>query len=396
MRMRVVIAGDFPEQPPTIVGGIQAVTYGTLVGLADYDDLDLHVVTCEKWRDRPLDRARVIEGERWTVHYLPSSAYLPHTLTMLTGDRWAVRRCIQALAPDLVHAHGQAAAYPFAAFDTKIRTVVSVHGINTLEANLERRGGRFLGSLRVRLWSYAERRCLQRATDLVVTSPFVGRVIAPHARGRLHVIENPVDEAFLRIVPSPEPGKVLIVGTLRPLKGTLEAIQAMRLVRERVPDAELCVVGPFAIPFREYGEEVRRYVAEHGAEGYVHLMGHVGHEELLEAYRSSQVFVFPSWQESSPVALAQAMAAGLPSVVSDIGGTEHLIEEGVCGYRVPPRNVDALAARIVQLLGSPDTCRLLGDRAHQIAVDRFSPQMAAQKTRDLYRGLMAGNQWHGA
>jgi len=372
-----------------ILGGIQAVVYNTLQRLRDYGDLDLHVVTCEKWRDRLPDRAQVVQDGRLTIHYLPSSPRIPHTVSMWTTDRWAIGRRIKALAPDLIHAHGQAAAYPFAAFDTGRPAVVSVHGINMLEAQLERRGGWLRGSLRVGLWGHAERGCLRRATDLVVTSPFVGRVIAAHARGRLHVIENPVDETFLRLEPEPVPGKVLIVGTIRPLKGTMEAIQAMKLVRQQVPYAELCVVGPFAAPFRDYGSLVKQYVTQSGG-AYVHLMGQLEHEALLDAYRTSQAFLLPSWQESSPVALAQAMAAGLPSVVSDIGGTEHLIEDGETGYRVPPRAVEALAASIVRLLSDPGARQRFGQRARQVAQARFSPELAAQKTHALYRLITDG------
>jgi glycosyltransferase involved in cell wall biosynthesis len=388
--LRVVVAGDYPENPPAILGGIQAVIYNTVQRLRDYEDLDLHVVTCEKWRNRLLDRAQVVQDGRLTIHYLPSSPRIPHTVSMWTTDRRAIARRIGALAPDLIHAHGQAAAYPFAAFDTGRPTLVSVHGINLIEAQLERRGGWLRGMVRVGLWGHAERSCLRRASDLVATSPFVGRVIAPHVRGRVHVVENPVDETFLRLESDPVPGKVLMVATIRPLKGTLEAIRAMSLVRQQVPNAELCVVGPFVAPFREYGDLVQRTVAQGDTRTYVHLMGHLEHAALLDAYRTSQVLLFPSWQESSPVALAQAMAAGLPSVVSDIGGTEHLIAEGETGYRVPPRDVDALAKSVVRLLSDPETCRRFGQRARQVAQARFSPGLAAQKTHDLYRRLIDG------
>jgi glycosyltransferase involved in cell wall biosynthesis len=386
--MRVVVAGDYPEHPPTIVGGIQAVIYNTLQCLSDYHDLDLHVVTCEKWRDRTHHRTPVVGDERWTVHHLPSSPRIPHTLTMLTTDRWAIRRRIKALAPDLIHAHGQAAAYPFAAFDTGFPTLVTVHGINMLEAQLEPRGGRLKGALRAAMWGLAERRCLRRASDIVAISPLVEKAITPYTRARLHIIENPVHQAFLHLEPEPRPGKVLMVGTIRPVKGTLEAVQAMSLVRQRLPDAELYVAGGLVPPFREYGEHLKQVLSSNGADRYVHLMGYLDHEALLEAYRTSQVFLFPSWQESSPVALAQAMAAGLPSVVSDIGGTEHLIGDGETGYRVPPRDVEALAKSVIRLVSDPDTCWRFGGRARQVARARFSPELAAQKTHDLYQALL--------
>lgn len=388
--MRVVIAGDYPENPPDLVGGIQAVIYNTLQSLGRYEDLDLHVVTCEKWRSRPLDRAQVVDEQQWVVHYLPSSPRIPHTLSMLTVDRRTVRRYIEGLAPDLIHAHGQAAAYPFAAFDTKLPTVVTVHGINVLEAEVDRRGGSLKGNLRVAVWDYAERSCLRRATDIVVISPFVGEVIAPHTRARLHNIDNPVHDAFFRLQLAPVPGRVLMVGSVQKRKGTLDAIKAMAIVRQQVAHAELHVAGGFSPAYAEYGEQVRQYVAESGAEDYVRFLGHLGHDGLQEAYRSSQVFFFPSLVEASPVALAEAMATGLPSVVSDIGGTEHLVEDSMSGYRVPAGDVQAFAERIVHLLQDDDARQRQGRQARSLAESRCSSQAAACKTHDLYLSLSPG------
>jgi glycosyltransferase involved in cell wall biosynthesis len=385
--MRVVIAGDYPENPPNLVGGIQAIIYNTLRPLLAYDDLELAVVTCEKWRDRPLRRPRVVQDGRLTIHYLPSSPHIPHSLSMLTADRWAIHRCLAALAPDVIHAHSQVAAYPFAAYDTGRPTVVTIQGINTLEAKLDRRGGALKGGLRVALWGATERRCLQRATDLIVPSPFARQAVQPYTHARLYAIENPVHEDFLALPRATVPGRVLMVGSIQKRKGTLEAIRAMALVRRQVPQAELIIAGSFLPPYRAYGEQVRRAVTESDAADYVHLVGHLGHEALLEAHRHSQVFLFPTYLEGSPVALAEAMASGLPSVVTDIDSTAHLIEDGVTGYRVPPGDVEALADRLVRLLKDRTVCVHLGQAARQVAQARFSPERAARKTYELYQQL---------
>ncbi|MEJ2211158.1 MAG: glycosyltransferase family 4 protein [Anaerolineae bacterium] len=387
--MRIVIAGDYPEDPPNLVGGIQAVIYHTLLHLGRYDDLDLHMVTCEKWR-RQQTKPEVVQHGPWTVHYLPSSPRLPHTLTMLTLDRRAVRRRIERLAPDLVHAHGQAAAYPFAAFDSRRPTLVTVHGINMLEAQVDRRGSALKGGLRVALWGYAERRCLRLATDIAVISPFVRDVIAPHTRARLHDVENPVHDDLFDLEPAPQPGKVLMVGSIQKRKGTLEAMQAMALVRERVPGAQLYLAGGFMPSYAAYGQEVRRWVAENNAGAYIHFLGNLDHAALLEAYRTAQVFLLPSYLEASSVAVAEAMAAGLPSVVSDIGGTAHLVEQGLTGYRVPAGDVQSLARRVIALLLDEALCRRMGQRARAFAREHCSGRVAAQKTYDLYRSLGSG------
>lgn len=386
---RIVIAGDYPADPPSVVGGIQAVIYSTLQYLGEYDDLDLHVVTCEKWRGRPSGGEQVVRDTRWTVHYLPSSPRIPHTLSMLTADRWVLRRQIEALAPDLVHAHGQAVAYPFAAFDTGRPTLITVHGINMLEAQVDRRGGALKGGLRVALWSAVERRCLRRARDIVVISPFVRQVISPYTQARLHVVGNPVKDEFFRLEPEPVPGKVLLVGSVQKRKGILEAIKAMALVRQQVPYAELHIAGGFSPAYRAYGDLVRQYVPETGAEEYIHFCGQLGHEALLEAYRTSQVFLFPSHLEASPVALAEAMAAGLPSVASDIGGTEHLIDNAVNGFRVPVGDVQAIAECTVRVLKEESLCSCLSQQARKFAKAHSTQDVAARKSHDLYLSLIA-------
>jgi glycosyltransferase involved in cell wall biosynthesis len=389
--LRVVVAGDYPENPPSVVGGIQAIIYTTVQRMLDYDDLELHVVTCEKWRDRPADGSRTVRDGRLTVHYLPSSPAIPHSLSMLTVDRWTIRRSLAALAPDLVHAHSQVAAYPFAAFHTGRPTVITVQGINTLEARLDRRGGALKGALRAALWEATERRCLARARDLIIPSPFARQAVAPLTRARLHTIENPVHPAFLDAERAPVPGRVLMVGSIQKRKGTLEAIEAMTLVRRAVPNAELTIAGSFLPPFRAYGEMVRSRVLDLNAASYVHLVGHLGHEALVEAYRSSEVFLFPTWLEGSPVALAEAMACGLPSVVNDVASTAHLVEEGVTGYRVPAGDVEGLAERLAGLLQDGPTLRRFGQTARETARARFLPEVAARATWELYQ-VLAGRR----
>jgi glycosyltransferase involved in cell wall biosynthesis len=262
-----------------------------------------------------------------------------------------------------------------------------VHGINEMEAQVDPRGGALKGGLRVALWGFAERQCLRRASDVVVISPFVRQVIAPRTDARLHTIENPVHDAFFGLEPAPEPGKVLMVGAVKRSKGTLEAIQAIARVRQQVPHARLYVAGGFAPAYREYGERVRGLASEMGAGGIVHFLGQVGHETLLEAYRTSQVLLFPTYIESSSVSLAEAMAAGLPSVVSDIPGTAHMIHEGISGWRVPVGDVGALAERVVRLLQNPESCSRMGQHAREHALAHSSAESAARKTRDLYHAL---------
>ncbi|MEW5985974.1 MAG: glycosyltransferase family 4 protein [Chloroflexota bacterium] len=387
--MRVAIAGDFPEEPGRIVGGIQAVIYYTLLGLADYPNLDIHVVSCEKWGQAGQSGPFSRPGPHWQAHYLPSPQGIPHTLSMLTIDRRRLAQAIRALKPDLVHAHGQAAAYPWAAFDSGRPTVVTAHGLNSLEAQVDQRGGWLRGRLRALLWRQVEQSCLRRAADVVVISPFVADTIRPWTRARLHPIENPVDPTLFDLDRQAGiPGRLLYVGSIQKRKGLADLLQALA----HLPAAHLVVAGGFSQPYADYGRRIRQLVAELHLEERVHFLGHLDRASLQQEYRQCAVFCLPSYLEASPVVVAEAMAAGCPIVTTAIASTAHLIEDGQTGYRVPAGNPLALAARVEQLLSNPAEAQAMGDAARRVALRRFTPTQAAAATHELYQQMM-NDEW---
>lgn len=387
--LRVAVIGDYPENPPNLVGGIQAVMTYTLAALKQHADLELHVITCEKWFKGPAAAGAVARDGPLTVHYLPSSPRVPHTLSMRTVDRWALRRRLQEIAPDVIHAHGQAAAYPLAAFDTGAPTVVTVHGINTHEAAAEARGGRLKAWLRTTIWRATELAVLRRATDLIIICPWVEQFVRPHSAARLHMVENPVHDDFFALERRPQPHSILFVGSVIHRKGVLELVQAMRTVVDQAPDAHLTIAGGVTPIYRAYGEQVRQAIADLGLTGHISLPGYLGHAELLAAYRAAAVFSLPSWVESSPVALAQALAAGVPAVTTAIGGAAHLVEDGVSGLRVPARDPAALAQALLRLLQDPATADRYAAAGRRLAESRFTQAVAAARSAEVYRMLAA-------
>lgn len=391
-RPRVAIIGDYPENPPTVVGGIQAVMYYTLAALKQRADLELHVVTCEKWFKGPAAQGAVVRDGALTVHYLPSAARIPHTLSMRTLDRWALRRRLQQIEPDVIHAHGQAAAYPLAAFDARRPAAITVHGINTHEAAAEARGGRFKAWLRTAIWRTTETAVLRRASDLVIICPWVEQFVRPHSQARLHLIENPVHDDFFALPRQPQPRTILFAGSIIQRKGVLELLHALAQVIVHAPDAHLILAGGITPIYRAYGEQVQQTIAALGLQDHVSLPGYLNHADLLQAYRQAAIFVLPSAVESSPVALAQAMAAGVPVVTTVIGGTDHLIADGVHGLRVPLADgrcdSTALAAALLRLLLDPAEANALAAAARQEAEARFRAAAAAAKSAQLYAELL--------
>lgn len=99
--------------------------------------------------------------------------------------------------------------------------------------------------------------------------------------------------------------------------------------------------------------QLEEYAAALGISDRVHLVGY--RRDIALLLRASDVFVFPSYREGLPVALMEAMAAGVPVVASRIRGNVDLIEDGVNGFLCDPREAEGFASSIRKLLGQPDT-----------------------------------------
>ncbi len=106
-------------------------------------------------------------------------------------------------------------------------------------------------------------------------------------------------------------------------------------------------------------------------------------EDIHEICSISDVFVFPSYQEGLPVALMEAMAAGLPVVCSNIRGNTDLVESEKSGYLVNPKNIDGFAAAIEKLLNNEELRIELGQYNKEI-IEKFRIESVLEKVIKIY------------
>ena len=381
--MRVVIAGDYPFEPPHVLGGIQAVTYYTTEALREYDNLDLHVITCEQW----TGPQRTVSRKKVTVHYLKASSILPYSLASWTSDRKRIREKLGELKPDIVHVHAQN-RYPLAALDSGLPWVMTVHGLNHLEYTVKGWKKNLRHLIRTFLWARTEQYTLRRAKDIVVISPYVQRQIELFTSARLHMISNPVHEDFFRIRGVGLPGRILCVSLITPRKDLLTLLRAVERLHNRFPNIQLHIVGKVFPITQHYADSLHKYVQDNGLTNCVRFLGFLSHEDLLREYEECQVFALPSLEESSPVAIAEAVAAGRAVLTTDIGGTAHLIADNERGFRVMAGNDEMMAARLRQLLDESELRERFRCKGKEWALQNLMPHMAAEKTFEMYETIL--------
>jgi glycosyltransferase involved in cell wall biosynthesis len=155
---------------------------------------------------------------------------------------------------------------------------------------------------------------------------------------------------------------VLTVGSALPGKGLPEAIRAF--VTARLPGAKMVVAGDLE---RNPHERALVEEAASGAEGAVELVGVLSPEELAERYGSARVLLTASRYEGWPIAVAEAMASGVPVVGYDVPGMRELIRHGGEGLLAPPGDLPALADELRRVWRDAELAARLGDAARRKA-----------------------------
>jgi glycosyltransferase involved in cell wall biosynthesis/peptidoglycan/xylan/chitin deacetylase (PgdA/CDA1 family) len=153
------------------------------------------------------------------------------------------------------------------------------------------------------------------------------------------------------------------------------------------PDCRLVLVGSGAMQFLSCETELRDYVREHGLEKSVLFMGNV--TNVHEYLQAADFFVFPSESEALPLALLEALASGLPTAASDIGGVRDILTDGVSGRLLPVNDAAAWTQALTDLVGQPDRSAALAKAGRATVVDRFSMTRIATEHLDLFRAICA-------
>ena len=176
-----------------------------------------------------------------------------------------------------------------------------------------------------------------------------------------------------------EPGSQIVgvVARLEPEKGHPTLLEAWPAVLRAVPDVYLLIVG----------EGTRRDALEAQARELriAHRVIFTGRRDDVPAVTAAlDVAVLPSYREAQGMVILEAMALSRPVVASNVGGIPEMIEDGVTGLLVPPRDADALSRAIVRLLKNHSLADTLGRAGHDMVHDRFCIELMVGAIESIY------------
>lgn len=375
---RIAILSNFPADHMSFTGGVETATAALVEGLTAHSgEFDFHLVATST--SLVADVCETRDGV--SFHFIGGlhRSWVRPRLPLRVAK---TSHLLRILRPDLVHCQGDP-ELALAAVLAGYRPTLTIHGVAPHEANL--RTGRDF-------WS----------TQVAV---LIGRVIARHVgayicnsayaasvagRGRpMFAIPNAVSSVFFSAArpadPTAKPPCLVFVGVLAPLKRPADLLHAHAALRRKFPTLTTILCGP--TDDEGYARRLQQIIAEENIDG-VRFVGSLSHDSLAALLRGATALVLPSAQENAPMAIAEAMAIGLPVVATRVGGVPEMVKEGVTGLLYPPGDVERLIACLDRLLSDAALSTQLGRQARELALTRYTPAAVASETVAAYRHLL--------
>lgn len=229
------------------------------------------------------------------------------------------------------------------------------------------------------------RKAIASADAVVYCSETCAAHYAGYATRRRRTIVNAID---LPPLPPPRrPGgvpKVVMVASLNRNKGQDLLLEAFAKLRCR--ETELWLYGTTGLSAHKYVHDLKSFAQQQGVSARVFFPGPTA--QAFQVFAEASVVVHTSWTESFGMALVEAQSCGVPVIAHDLEGMREVVADGVTGYLVQPGDVDQLAARLDELLSSPELRERMGRAGADMVRERFDMKRRAGEYRNLYREVV--------
>lgn len=368
--MHVCLVTPYPESDARVIGGVEAASLRLVNALIADGRTRVSVVA-------PTTNARFERRGAVDIHWTEARlSFLPGILTYWTTERIALQAAARRTGADVVHFQA------IAGWGIGYRgpRVFLMHGVPEETVMFTPRKTRWLS----RLIHLAVERPGRRSFEVAaVVSAHMRSRFASQFGGSVAIAENTVPDAYFRVVRKPVKGRVLFGGVVSYLKNVHGILEAFRGVHTEMPDASLHIAGA-TTSFPDYVERCRGFVEKNCLVDKVRFLGSISIEEMKQQLAEAEVLVLPSFKESAPVMICEAMAMGIPVISSRRDGMPYMISDCETGFLIEPEDIASIQRRITELLTSRSLNDSMGAAAKAVASQRFTERALAETMKRCY------------
>lgn len=338
-----------------------------------------HKTAVITWNKRNPSSNMIGEVNNVNVWRLAGTSFkLNHLITEYPFIR-GITSALKQLKPDIVHAHSHLFLTSVQAIKKAkklgLPSVITVHGVFAHR------------NIAVNFAQHAYLHCfgsmiLRNASRIIcLTRSDIDEIVKLGCpREKIRLIPNAVDTAKFRPSKRREDNLIVWIGRFVPEKGLEYLIEAARATAKRAKDAKFLLIG-----YGPWKTKIAKLAHDYGLlPEVVRITGPLETDEVAEILGRATVFVFPSVKEGLPISVLEAMASGAPVIGSDISGIRDLIIHRKNGILIPPRNPQALADAILDLLDDNKLRREMGQKARELMINEYSWDTIINRIENVY------------
>ncbi len=375
------------EYPPRIVGGIARVVHDLSKRLIK-DGHEVTVVTYKDGDTPAYENDKGVEVYRVENYMIHPNNFIDWIMQLNFNLIAKATEIIQKEGKfDVIHAHdwlvANAAKALKNAFDIPI--VATIHATEAgRNSGIHDDTQRYIND--------TEWLLTYEATEVIVNSNYMKN----HVQGlfglpfdKINVIPNGInltnfngvdrDYDFRRQYAMDNEKIILYVGRLVYEKGVQHLISAMPKILENYHDAKLIIAGKGGML-----DELKGQAEAMGLSNKVYFTGYLNSKQVQKMYKCADVAVFPSTYEPFGIVALEAMLAGVPTVVSDIGGLNEIVDHGINGMKSYTGNSNSIADSVISLLYDKQLAANISKKAKQKVKEEFNWNKIAQDTHYIY------------
>lgn len=383
------------EFPPLTIGGLSRHIYD-LSRFLVRQGWDVHVVTTEA-EDAP--HTEIVEGVHvHRVHVIkPDGGEFIHWVLQL--NLMMIDTCQTLIDAgyrfDLIHAHDWMVTYAAKTLKQQLKLPL----ISTIHATEHGRNNGIHTDLQRKI-SHIEWQLTYESQRVILCSQAMKREVEQIfslPAEKCDVIPNGVDPDLLKVASGvgsghfqepfalPHESIILFVGRLVREKGVHILIDATPEILAEFPEIKVVIAGRGPAM-----EDLKRDVQLRGLEEKILFTGFISDEERNRLFNMAKVAVFPSLYEPFGIVALEAMAAGTPVVVSDVGGLGDIVEHGRNGRKICAGDAPSLAAQVKEMLRDPEQASKMASVALS-ELNRYDWNEIARSTIETYRKVWKPN-----
>ncbi|HEY9115414.1 MAG TPA: glycosyltransferase family 4 protein [Bacteroidales bacterium] len=383
--MKIVVIGGAANRNVMIEGGVESVVKNLTLGFENFPEHQLILLGNQ-----------IVPEQIGNISYQKIPLVFPRigiNLNFLFFRNKIINKIEKGFQPDIYHFQGTIPNLLLINKTIQKKVVVTQHGI--LREELKYQVG-LKSKIKFQIKIFLESSFIKKIRNMIFISdynkkymlagfPFLKRINSA-------LIYNPVNPLFsVQTNTKTQENRMYFVGEIKKRKGLHDLLDAIKESHQSGIDYVLDVIGGFKE--LEYEQEIKKLISEDEfLQQNVFFHGWKLPEEIVEIAGNSRYFVLPSYQETLPVSLAEAMALGKVVIATSLPGIMEMVEDGKEGKLFQKGNTGELVQILKYFSENPLYADKFSVQAKQKAAKMFSETAIAEKTINFYKKILIENQ----